>query len=156
MVDDQVLLPDGGEAIAAVLANALGIARVIGHEFEVGPVEPGELRQFVERQHAVDQKDLVVGDRQRALHEAAQFRRHRGVDLQPDHRSAPAPLERGLEQPHQVLGLFLDFHFEVADDAEGALPVDRIAGKQPADEQLRRLLERNQAQALLRNRSAGG
>ena len=148
MVDNQVLLPDGGEAIAAVIANALGIARVIGHEFEVGPVEPGELRQFVERQHAIDQEHFVVGDRQRALHEQAQFRRHLGVDLEPDHRTAPALLERGLVQPHQVLGLFLDFHFRVADDAEGALPVDRIAGEQAADELLRRLLERNQAQAL--------
>ena len=45
MVDDQVLLPDGGEAIAAVIADALGIARIVRHEFEIGAVEPGELRR---------------------------------------------------------------------------------------------------------------
>ena len=45
VVDDQVLLPDGGEAVAAVVADALGIARIVGHEFEIGPVEPGELRR---------------------------------------------------------------------------------------------------------------
>ena len=78
-MDDQILLPDGGEAIAAMVADALGIARIVGHEFEIGPVEPGELGQIVERQHAVDQEHLVVGDRQRALHETAQLRRHRGA-----------------------------------------------------------------------------
>ena len=44
MVDDEVLLPDGGKAVAAVVADALGIARIVRHEFEIGPVEPGELR----------------------------------------------------------------------------------------------------------------
>ena len=156
VVDDQVLLPDGGEAVAAMVADALGIARIVGHEFEIGPVEPGELGEIVERQHAVDQEHLVVGDGERALHEAAQFRRHRGVEFEPDHRAAPALLERGLEQPHQIFGLFLDFHFRVADDAEGALPLDRVAGKQPADEQRGRLLERDQADALIGCRSAGG
>ena len=84
VVDDEVLLADGREAVAAVVADALGIARIVGHEFEVGPVEAGELRQLVERQHAVDQKHLVVGDRERALHEAPQLRRHRRLDLEPD------------------------------------------------------------------------
>ena len=82
---------------------------------------------------------------ERALHEAPQLRRHRGFDLEPDHRAAAAALEHGLEQPHQILGLFLDFDFGVADDAERALPLDRVAGKQPADEQAGRLLERDEA-----------
>ena len=77
MVDDQVLLPDGGEAVAAMVADALGIARIVRHEFEIGPIEARELRQLVERQHAVDQEHLVVGDGERALHESAQFGRHR-------------------------------------------------------------------------------
>ena len=149
VVDDQVLLPDGGEAIAAMVADAFGKARIIGHEFEVGPVQPDELGQFVERQHAVDQEDFVVADRQRPLHEAAQLRRHGGVDLEPDHRAAAAPLERGLEQAHQVFGLFLDFDFGVADDAEGALPLDGIAGKQAADEQRGRLLQGDRAGPLV-------
>ena len=46
------------------------------------------------------------------------------------HRAAPAALERGLEQAHQVLGLFLDLDLGVADDAEGALPLHRVARKQ--------------------------
>ena len=39
VVDDEVLLADGREAVAAVVADALGKARIVGHEFEVRPVE---------------------------------------------------------------------------------------------------------------------
>ena len=60
MVDDDVLLPDRREAIAAMLADALGKARIVGLELEVRPVERDELGQFVERQHALDDEDLVV------------------------------------------------------------------------------------------------
>jgi hypothetical protein len=30
MVDHQILLPDGGEAIAAMIADAFGVARIVG------------------------------------------------------------------------------------------------------------------------------
>ena len=149
MVDHQVLLPDGGEGVAAVIADALGIARIVRHEFEIGALDPGELRQIVERKHAVDQEDFVVGDRQRALHEAAQLGRHHRVELQPDHRAAPPLLKRGFERAHQVFGFFLDFHFRVADDAEGALPFDGVAGEQQPDEQRRCLLERDEADIMI-------
>ena len=112
-----------------------GIARRIGHEFEIGPVEAGELRHLVERQHAVDLEYAVVGGVERALHEALQFHRHVGLDVEPDHRTAAPALERGLEQPHQVFGLFEDFQFRVADDAERAHALHRVAGEQLADEQ---------------------
>ena len=97
--------------------------------------------KLVERQHAVDQEHFVVADRERARHEPAQLRRHGRLDLEPDDRAAAAALERGLEQAHQILGLFLDLDLGIADDAEGALPFHRIARKQPADEQAGRLLD---------------
>ena len=155
VMDDQVLLADRREAVAALIADALGKARIVGHEFQVRPVDRDELRQLVERQHAVDQEHLVVRDAERALHEGAQLRRHRGIDLEPDHRAAAAALQRGLEQPHQILGLFLDFDVGVADDAEAALPLHGVAGEQPADEQAGRLLQRDEAlAAALRVRQA--
>ena len=43
VMDDEVLLPDRGEAVAAMIADALGKARIIGHELEVGPVDRDEL-----------------------------------------------------------------------------------------------------------------
>ncbi len=149
MVDDQVLLADCRETIAAVIADAFGIARIVGHEFEIGTVEPGELGQIVEREHAVDQKDLVIGDRQRALHETAQLNRHRRIELEPDHRTTAALLERGLVKPHQVFRLFFDFNFRVADGTEGALPLNDVAGKKPANKQRRRFLERDQTNGMI-------
>ena len=75
MMDDQVLLPDSGEGIAAVIADALRIARIVRHEFEIGPVELGELRKIVERQHAVDHENLVIGHRESTLHVSAWARK---------------------------------------------------------------------------------
>src|SRR3974390_3300522 len=149
MVDDQILLPDRVEAIAAVVADTLRVARIVRHEFEIGPLEFGELRQVVERQDAVDQKYFVVGDRQCALYEIAQLDRHRGVKFEPDHRTAAALFKRGLEQSHQIFRLFLDFHFRVADSAERALAFYRVAWEQPADEQTSRFLKRDKAQGLV-------
>ena len=54
VMDDEILLPDRGEAIAAIVAHPLGKPRVIGGKFQIGPIERDELRQFVERQHALD------------------------------------------------------------------------------------------------------
>ena len=50
MVDDEILLPDRREAIAAMIADTVGIAWRVGDEFEVGPVEAGNLPHLVERQ----------------------------------------------------------------------------------------------------------
>ena len=96
MVDDEVFLTNSSKAIATVIAYAFRITRIVGHEFEIGPVELGELVEIVERKHTIDPEHFVVGDRERALHEAAQFSRHRGTEFEPDHRTAPPLLERGL------------------------------------------------------------
>ena len=77
-----------------------------------------ELRQFVERQHAVDQDDAGRHDVDVAGDEGAQRFRHARLDLEPDDRAAPAALQRALVKPHEVFGLFLDFDVAVANDAE--------------------------------------
>ena len=82
----------------------------------------------------------------------AQPLRHAGVDLETDHRAAPPPLQRALEQAHQVFGLFLDFDVAVADDAEAAVPCDLVAGEQLADEGEDDLFEQNEAQRSSRAR----
>ena len=58
--------------------------------------------------------------------------------------AAAAALERGLEQPHQIFGLFQDLHVGVADDAEAPTALHRVAGKQLADEQAGDGLDRDQ------------
>ncbi|MGX1214022.1 hypothetical protein AB7M42_004287 [Bradyrhizobium diazoefficiens] len=148
-MDDKVLLPDRGKDVAAMLAHALGMARHVRREFEVGPVEAGELRELIHGEHAVDQEYFVVGGGEGMLHEVAQLLRHLGVDLEPDHRSAAAALQRGLEQADEILGLFLDFELGVAEDAEGALAMQIVAGEQSVDEQGGRLLQRDQPHRAL-------
>ena len=76
LMDDQILLSNGREAIAAVIPDAFRVSRIVRNEFEVRPVEPGQLAEVVQRQHAIDSENFVVGDGQCALHEVAQFARH--------------------------------------------------------------------------------
>ena len=73
-----------------------------------------------------------------------QLGRHVRLDVEPDHQAAATALERCLKQPHQVFGLFEDFQFGVADDAERADSLHRIAGKQLADEKTGRAFDRDQ------------
>ena len=143
-MDDEILLPDRRKAIATMITDAVRIAGCVGHEFEVRPVEAGELRHFIERQHPIDLEHAVVCGVERTLHEALQLHRHVGLNIEPDHRAATPTLERGFEQPHQIFRLFEDFQFGVADDPERAHTFDRVAGEQLADEKAGRAFHRNQ------------
>src|SRR5262249_6469454 len=58
-------------------------------------------------------------------------------------------LECGLKQTHQILGLFLDFNFGVADRAKCTLPFDRVTWEETADEKRCRLLQRDQADCVI-------
>ena len=144
MVDDEILLADRGEAIAAMIADPARIARRIGHEFQIGPLDGGDLAHFVERQHAVDAEHAVVAGAERLLDEAPQLHRHLSFDVEPDHGAAAAALQRGFEHAHQVFGFFENFDFGVADDAERAQSLHDIAGEQLADEQAGHALDRDQ------------
>ena len=120
-----------------MLAHPLGEARDVGLELEIGPVDADQLRQVVDAEHARHDVHLVVGDRERPLHQEAQRFRHAVLDLEPDHRAAPALLQRPLEEADEVLRLFLDFDVRVADEAERALAAHLVAGEEPRDEQAR-------------------
>ena len=146
MVDDDVLLPDRREAIAAMLANALGEARRIGLELQVRPLDRDKLLEIVDGEHAGDDVDLVVGDGERALHHGAQRVGHRLLDLQPDHHAAAAPLQRALEEADEILRLLLDLDVRVADEPERALAAHLIAGEQTRDEQADRVLKHHEAE----------
>ena len=133
-MDDEILLPDRGEAIAAELLDPFRKSGVVGRKFEVGAVDRHQLRQIVERQHAFDQHDARRDDVDVAGDERAQQFRHAGFDLEPDDRAAPAPLERALVQANEILRLFLDLDVAVANDAKGAFAQHLIARKQQTDE----------------------
>src|ERR1700736_4284531 len=136
MVNDQILLPDGRKAITPVIANALGIARIVRNEFEIRPLgQAQELGELVEPEHAVHLKDLIVGTCERPLHEDLQIGGHGSFELEADDRPAPAALEHRFKLAHEVFRLFLDLDLGITDDAEGALALERVAGKEPAYEQ---------------------
>src|SRR5262245_23261733 len=149
MVDNQILLTNCCEAIATMVAYAFGITRIVRCKLEVGSIKFRKLIEVVERQKTIDPEDLIVGDCQRALHETAQLWRRCRAELKPDHRSAPALFQRRFKQPNEVLGLFFDFHFRVADGAECSLSFCRIAGKETADEQRSRLFQRDQSNNVI-------
>ena len=59
MMDDDVLLPDRRETVAAMLADALGKAWVVRLELQIRAVEGDELDELVQGQHALDDEELV-------------------------------------------------------------------------------------------------
>ncbi len=146
VMDNQVLLPDRHEAVAAIVAHPLGEARIEQGELELRPVDGDDLTELFERQRSVDQHDARSDDVDVAGDEGAQSLRHAGVDFEPDDRSAAAPFQRAFEQPHQVFGLFLDFDVAVANDAEAAVSGDLVAGEELIDEGEDDLLEQHEAQ----------
>ncbi len=81
-MDDDVLGLDGGEAIAVVLADALGKADVEGLEDEVGPFTDDELRRIGEAQQALLHVDVVLTHAQLLDHEAPELQGHRRIDLE--------------------------------------------------------------------------
>ena len=84
---------------------------------------PHDLRTLGKRQHPVDQALLVIRGRELVLDEdgaappASDY-----LELQSNHRSAPALFEHSLEQAHEILGFLFDFDVEIANHAERALP----------------------------------
>ena len=129
-------------------------SRVVGRKLEVGTIDRHQLRQFVERQHALDEHDSGRDDVDVAGDKRAQRLRHAGLDLEPDDRAAPAPLERALVEANEVLRLFLDFDVAVANDAKGALAQHFIARKQQADEGDDQPVQRHEARGAAK-RSVG-
>src|SRR6185312_14834032 len=56
--DDQVLFPDGGETVAAMIADALGEPGVIGLELQVGALGNDQLGKIRQAHQTLDDHDL--------------------------------------------------------------------------------------------------
>ena len=145
MVDHEVLLADGGEAVAGVVADALGEAGVVGLEPQVVARRPDDLRDRVEREQSRQDGDPVFRHVQLLHDELAQGDGHLRIELDADHGAAPPALQGALEQPHQVLRLLLDLDVAVADQPEGARAAHLVAGEKPVDEEPDHVLQRDVA-----------
>src|SRR5262249_20251765 len=133
MVDDDILLPDCGEAIPAVVADALGKSGRIGRELEIGPIVHNESAGAGKTQQAVLQEYVLRLRIKLADDEPKQILRHPGIRLQADHRAPPTALQRRFEQQNQVFRFFLNLDFAVADHAEIAQALHLEAGKESVE-----------------------
>ncbi len=147
VVDQHVLFADGGEDVAAVVAHALRIARLVAPELQIRVAAGDQFGQLRQPQHAVDQHHVLRRRLKFADDEVAQIGGHGRLDLHAHHRAQTALLQRLLELQNQILGLFLDLDVAVADQAQHALFLDVASGEQVVDEQQQHVLERDVALA---------
>ena len=120
VVDDDVLLADRREAVAAMVADAFGKTRIVGREFQIVARHGDQFRHLVDRKQPVQHADPAWRDAEFQGDEIAQFRRYLIVEFDADHRTAPSPLQCGLEELHQIFRLFGDLDIAVADQPERA------------------------------------
>ena len=130
-MDDDVLLADGGKAVAVELADALGEADVERLEHEIAALGDDELRRVGEPQHALLDEYRVVADVELLHDEPLQARGHEAVDLEANDAAAPAALECRLIGGDEVLRLLLHLDVTVAQDAEGAVAAGEKSREQP-------------------------
>src|SRR5262249_38320239 len=82
---------------------------------------------------------------QLADNDGAQFFVHRRFDLEVDDIAEPPLLEAYFEFAHQIFGFFGHFDVAVANDAEGALGVDLVAGENLTEEKRNSAFQRHEA-----------
>ncbi len=151
VLDHDVLLADGGEAVAVVRQDALGIARGEGRELEVRARLAADRAQVAQAEHAGG-----LGDHCRVDVELlAQQRLGRGVavlvELEQHRASAPPPLDRGAEQADEILGFLLHLDVAVAQHAEQAVAEDAEAGEELVGVAHDQLLDRDVDRLLARH-----
>ena len=155
----DVLLANGGEAVAVEFADALGKANSEGLENEVGALRNDQLGGIGQPQHALLHEHPVVANGELAHDETLQARRHPSVDLEADHVAAAAALQRRFVEGNQVFCFFLDFDVAVAQHAERPLAARDETRKQARDEHADRGFDADEADrrhAFLRTCCIGG
>ena len=150
MVDDEILVADGGEAIAAEVLDAFRKARRVGGEQQVGAILRDHLRHVGQAQDAVHLVDVVGVDAEMGDQEGAELLGHRRIDAQADHIAEPPPLEHRLEQADEVFRLLLDLDVAVAQDPEEAASFALEARKEELREGEDELLEPDEARMVAR------
>ena len=148
VMDDDVLLPDRRETVAAEFADALREARHIRRKNQLRPlVADDQPARVVKPQNARSREHVRRAGGEMLAEEPSQIGRHTGIDREMDDMAAPSPLQRGLEQADEVLRLLFDLDLAVAQHAEHALRNHDEAGEQPIEKQRDHLLDRQEPDA---------
>ncbi len=145
MVDQDVLLADSRETVAAVIADPLGEARLEQFELQVRPVGGDQLAELGQAQYAIHQHHVLRLGAEALDDETPQFRLHGGLDLDAHDEPQPPLLQQRLELAHQILGLFLHLDVGIADQAEHPLGLQLAAREQVIQEQRHQSFERQEA-----------
>ena len=130
VVDEDVLLLDRGEAIAAMFADSFREARIEGRELQVRAILIDQLRQVGHAEEAAGFGGDGVRGAERFLDLVDQALGHSRFELEADDAAAPAALDRRAEIEREVLCLLFDLDVAVADDAERAPAQQLIFRKQ--------------------------
>ena len=149
VVQQHVLLPDRGEHIAIVVADALGHARGELRPQKVGPGVGHQFRQIGDAEHAFD-FDHVLGPHAKLAHDDG-FQLFRGAGgMGQTHDLAPAAAFQGdFELAHEVFGLVFDLKIAVAQHAEFEMRFEFVARKEVGDVDDQQVFERQVAQAAV-------
>src|SRR5712671_3927023 len=145
MVDDDVLLPNRREAIAAEVPNAFGKARIVGGKHEIGALVDDQLLGIVETENSISSENVGWGGVELFHQEAAEIGRHCRIDSKMDRVAPPASFECRLVEADQILGLLLDLDLAVAQQSEHALRDHREAREQVIQEQRDHLFDRQES-----------
>ncbi len=92
MMDDDVLLPDRGEAIPAEIADPLRKPGIVRCEDQIRALVDDQLLGVVEAENAVGRENVARRGVEPFHQKAAQFLRHRRIDREQDDVTAPAAL----------------------------------------------------------------
>ena len=118
-MDDDILLPDCGKAIAIMFADPLGETRCIRWEFQIRPVFFDQLSQIRDAKKPAGFSDGRIGAAQFLADQPLKFVGHRAFNLEPDDAPASAPLYCAAEIADEIFCFFLDLNVAVTNDAEG-------------------------------------
>ena len=145
VVNDDILGADGGEAVAAEIADALRKARLEGLEQQVRPAPVDELVHVAEADRTAEREHIADLGAEPPRQRDREGLRHPRIDGELHDIAAPPPPERRFEQADQILRLLLDLHLAVADHAVGAGPAQFEPGEEVPEEQRDKVLDGQEA-----------
>ncbi len=117
-MDDKVLRPDRGEAIAVIFHDPFREAWRIWGEFQVGSLDLDQLAKIRDADEARafhDQRGIRADAGQ---DQCFQVRRRVGREFDANDPPAPAPFDRRAEITNQIFGLLLDLDVAIAKQPE--------------------------------------
>ena len=143
VVDDHVLLANGGEHIAIMRQHPFGIAWGEGSELEVGAWFGADRIEIAQAQHSASLHDHSGIDIELIAQQCFCRRIAFVIELQKDRAATTAPLDGRPEETNQVFRFVFDLNVAVAQNAEYAVAEDLEAGEHAVGKSRDQLFDRD-------------